>query len=97
MLDLQRRIHTSIILITHDLGVVAEVCDYVHVMYAGKVVESAPVFELFENPLHPYTEGLLRSIPSIESGREGEKLHTIEGSVPSLLHLSPGLFLRSPV
>ncbi len=90
MLDLQRRIHTSIILITHDLGVVAEVCDYVHVMYAGKVVESAPVFELFENPLHPYTEGLLRSIPSIESRGKGQKLHTIEGSVPSLLHLPRG-------
>ncbi len=90
MLDLMRRIHTSIILITHDLGVVAEVCDYVNVMYAGKVVESAPVFELFENPLHPYTEGLLRSIPSIENGGERCKLHTIEGSVPSLLHLPRG-------
>ena len=90
MLDLMHRIHTSIILITHDLGVVAEVCDYVNVMYAGKVVESAPVFELFENPLHPYTEGLLRSIPSIEKGGERRKLHTIEGSVPSLLHLPRG-------
>ena len=90
MLDLMHRIHTSIILITHDLGVVAEVCDYVNVMYAGKVVESARVFELFENPLHPYTEGLLRSIPSIAEGGERRKLHTIEGSVPSLLHLPRG-------
>jgi peptide/nickel transport system ATP-binding protein/oligopeptide transport system ATP-binding protein len=90
MLDLLHRIHTSIILITHDLGVVAEVCDYVNVMYAGKVVESARVFELFENPMHPYTQGLLRSIPSIENGKERQKLYTIEGSVPSMLHLPRG-------
>lgn len=79
---------TSIILITHNMGVVAEVCDYVYVMYAGKVMEQAETFELFGNTLHPYTQGLLRSIPRLDS-RE-ERLYTIEGVVPNLLHLPQG-------
>ena len=79
---------TSIILITHNMGVVAEVCDYVYVMYAGKVMEQAEVFDLFGNTSHPYTQGLLKSIPKLDS-RE-ERLYTIEGVVPNLLHLPAG-------
>lgn len=79
---------TSIILITHNMGVVAEVCDYVYVMYAGKVMEQAEVFDLFANTKHPYTQGLLKSIPRLDS-RE-ERLYTIEGVVPNLLHLPAG-------
>lgn len=79
---------TSIILITHNMGVVAEVCDYVYVMYAGKVMEQAETFELFDHTAHPYTQGLLKSIPKLDS-RE-ERLYTIEGVVPNLLHLPKG-------
>lgn len=76
---------TSIMLITHDLGVVAQVADNVNVMYAGKVVETAPVEELFSNPKHPYTVGLMNSMPSL--AEEGKRLNTIEGSVPNPLYL----------
>lgn len=79
---------TSIILITHNMGVVAEVCDYVYVMYAGKVMEQAETFELFANTQHPYTQGLLKSIPRLDSNEE--RLYTIEGVVPNLLHLPQG-------
>ncbi len=79
---------TSIILITHNMGVVAELCDYVYVMYAGKVMEQAETFELFENTQHPYTRGLLKSIPKLD--RKEERLYTIEGVVPNLLHLPKG-------
>jgi oligopeptide/dipeptide ABC transporter ATP-binding protein len=76
------------ILITHDLGVVAETCDFVAVMYGGKIVESAPVRELFANPRHPYTQGLLRSIPRL--GKHTKRLSTIPGMVPSLGQFPPG-------
>ena len=79
---------TSIILITHNMGVVAEICDYVYVMYAGKVMEQAETFELFENTEHPYTQGLLKSIPRLDE--KAERLYTIEGVVPNLLHLPKG-------
>lgn len=79
---------TSIILITHNMGVVAEVCDYVYVMYAGKVMEQAETFELFGNTKHPYTQGLLRSIPKLDSNEK--RLYTIEGVVPNLLRLPAG-------
>lgn len=79
---------TSILLITHNMGVVAEVCDYVYVMYAGKVKEQSEIFELFRNTLHPYTTGLLRSIPQIEDKKE--RLYNIKGMVPSLLSLPEG-------
>ena len=79
---------TSIILITHNMGVVAEVCDYVYVMYAGKVMEQAETFALFEHPSHPYTQGLLKSIPKLDE--KAERLYTIEGVVPNLLHLPKG-------
>jgi oligopeptide/dipeptide ABC transporter ATP-binding protein len=81
----------SILLITHALGVVAEIADRVIVMYAGKIVEEAPVLEIFEDPRHPYTVGLLESIPKIETGGEKrDRLKTIEGSVPDLSKLPPG-------
>jgi peptide/nickel transport system ATP-binding protein len=79
--DLQKRLGMAILIITHDLGVIAEVADEVVVMYAGKIVESAPVEALFADPQHPYTIGLLGSIPRIEVDRE--RLSTIEGTVPS--------------
>ncbi|EOU1743931.1 ABC transporter ATP-binding protein [Clostridium perfringens] len=81
MRDIKEKLNTSILLITHDLGVVAEMADYVVVMYAGKVIEEAPVLELFKNPLHPYTQGLLKSKPSV-NGNE-TRLYSIPGQVPN--------------
>ena len=83
--DLQTETGAGIILITHDLGVVAEVADRVAVMYAGQIIEIADVNELFTNPKHPYTRSLFNSIPQMNS--EGEKLNVIEGIVPSLVKL----------
>ena len=92
ILDLLRSINekmgTSIILITHDLGVVASMVDTVAVMYCGHIVEKADVQTIFRSPLHPYTVGLLRSIP--RSGEEREELATIEGTVPSIYHMPEG-------
>ncbi len=88
MRDLRKTTGTSIIFITHDLGVVAEMCDRVVVMYAGQIVEEADVFELFKNPLHPYTKGLLGSTPVL--GRVRERLEVIPGTVPNLLNPPPG-------
>lgn len=85
MLDIQKEMHAGIILITHDLGVVAQMADRVAVMYAGEIVELANVHELFKNPLHPYTRSLLNSIPQKDS--ENEDLHVIQGMVPSLVNL----------
>ena len=85
---LREDIDSAIVLITHDLGVVAETCDRVIVMYAGRVVESSPIKELFRSPLHPYTEGLLDSIPAISARRE--RLRAIEGVVPSPFESLPG-------
>jgi len=82
MQNLQQEMGASIILITHDLGVVAEMADRVAVMYGGQIVETAPVEEIFDNPKHPYTRSLLNSIPGIES--ENDRLQTIQGMVPSL-------------
>ena len=83
--SLQDEIQSGIILITHDLGVVAEVADRVAVMYAGQVIEEAPVIELFKNPKHPYTRSLLNSIPQTHS--EDEKLEVIKGMVPPITKL----------
>ena len=92
ILDLMRELKAqsgaAIILITHDLGVVAEVCDEVAVMYAGEIVERASVDELFANPQHPYTVGLLGSIPRL--GRQTSHLATIEGMVPNMADPPPG-------
>jgi oligopeptide/dipeptide ABC transporter ATP-binding protein len=85
---LQRETGTAIILITHDLGVVAEVADEVVVMYAGRVVERAPVQRLFDSPQHPYTVGLLGSIPRLDADQT--RLASIEGQVPSPLRRPPG-------
>jgi peptide/nickel transport system ATP-binding protein len=85
--DLQRRLGTALILITHDLGVVAEVADRVIVMYAGRKVEEASVYELFDNPIHPYTKGLMGAIPR---GRAAERLTDIPGTVPPMWDLPKG-------
>ncbi|MEZ0274493.1 MAG: ABC transporter ATP-binding protein [Roseimicrobium sp.] len=87
--DLQKDMGMSVMLITHDLGVIAEVCDEVVVMYAGRVVERAEVRELFANPRHAYTRGLLSSIPRLDSAPKS-RLATIRGSVPSIENLRPG-------
>ena len=88
MKKLCREQGTSIILITHNMGVVAEICDYVYVMYAGMVMVQAETFELFEHTEHPYTAGLLKSIPRLDE--KVDRLYTIEGVVPNLLHLPAG-------
>lgn len=83
MRNLKEKLNTSIMLITHDLGVIAEMADYVVVMYAGKVAEEAPVRELFADPMHPYTKGLLKSKPSLSEEGEGKQLYSIPGQVPN--------------
>ena len=88
MRDLRREMGTSVILITHDLGVVAELAERVAVMYAGEIVEQTDVNTLFDQPLHPYTQGLIGSIPIL--GEIKEKLDVIPGSVPNLINLPPG-------
>lgn len=87
--DLQKEHHMAVILITHDLGVIAEMADEVVVMYAGQVVEQAPVSELFARPTHPYTHALLSSIPRLDRPPK-ERLPTIEGIVPALNELPEG-------
>ncbi len=88
MRELRDKHGTSILMITHNMGVVAEVCDYVYVMYAGKVMEQGETFELFRNTSHPYTSGLLRSIPQMDEKKE--RLYSIRGMVPNLLELPKG-------
>jgi oligopeptide/dipeptide ABC transporter ATP-binding protein len=85
MRELQRETGTAIVLITHDLGVVAEMCDRVAVMYAGEIVEETDVQSLFDDPRHPYTQGLIGSVPKL--GEEREELAVIPGSVPNLIDL----------
>lgn len=98
ILDLMRKLQkdfgAAMILITHDLGVVAEMCNDVVVMYAGKVIEYGTVEDIFYRPQHPYTRGLLDSIPHFESGQHLERLKTIPGLVPSLLSLPQGCRFR---
>lgn len=90
--ELQKTRKLAVLLITHDLGVVAEVADRVCVMYTGKIVEESPVNELFETPKHPYTQGLLRSVPKMRAVGETKniRLQTIEGTVPSPTNLPKG-------
>ena len=88
MKELRDETGMSVLIITHNMGVVAEICDYVYVMYAGRIMEQAETFELFDHTMHPYTKGLLDSIPRI--GQNAERLHTIPGVVPNLLHLPQG-------
>ena len=86
--DLKKELNTSVLLITHDMGVVAEMCDNVAVMYAGHIVEYSDVNTIFNSPAHPYTQGLSKSIPRLDT--DVERLDTIQGSVPDLLSLTPG-------
>jgi oligopeptide/dipeptide ABC transporter ATP-binding protein len=88
MRDLRNKVGASVVLITHDLGVVAEMAERVAVMYAGRIVEQAYVKPLFANPLHPYTQGLMGSIPVL--GKIKERLEVIPGTVPNLVDLPPG-------
>ena len=88
MKTLRDTVDTSIILISHNLGVVAEICDYVYVMYAGRIVEQADTFTLFDDPRHPYTKGLMGAVRSLEN--KNAVLETIPGTVPNLLNLPEG-------
>jgi len=88
MINLREEFNAAIMLITHNMGVVAELADRVAVMYAGQVVEYADVYSIFDTPQHPYTQGLLASIPILGSNKD--KLDHIPGSVPNLIDLPPG-------
>lgn len=88
MRDLRNQLGTSVILITHDLGLIAEMADRIAVMYAGQIIEEAKVKTLFQRPLHPYTQGLIASVPIL--GQVKEQLTVIPGSVPNLIELPPG-------
>jgi len=89
MRDLQQRLNSAIILITHDLGVVADVCERVLVMYAGNIVEYGTVDQIFNSPKHPYTWGLLDSLPRLDE-KQRKRLVPIEGQPPNLLRLPTG-------
>jgi oligopeptide/dipeptide ABC transporter ATP-binding protein len=89
MMELKNLTNASMIIITHDMGVVAETCDRVAVMYAGDIVEESDVFSLFDKPMHPYTIGLLEAIPKLHEEIDQE-LTTITGTVPSLINIGPG-------
>jgi len=91
--DLQQRLGMAIIVITHDLGVVAEITDHIAVMYAGRIVERAPTEAIFESPQHPYTWGLLKSIPRLDTPRD-EELVPIAGRPPSLIQRPSGCFFH---
>lgn len=86
--DLRKSLKTSLLLITHDLGIIAEMCDFVYVMYAGKIVEESDVFSIFQQPMHPYTDALLKSVLSIDEFKKD--LISIGGAVPDLLRLPSG-------
>ncbi|WP_327264282.1 ABC transporter ATP-binding protein [Streptomyces sp. NBC_01232] len=86
--ELQRELNMGLILITHDLGVVADVADKIAVMYAGRIVEAAPVHEIYKAPAHPYTRGLLDSIPRLD--QKGQELYAIKGLPPNLVAIPPG-------
>lgn len=88
MKEMSRKFHTAVILITHDMGVVAETADNVAVMYAGQIVENAPADDLFNGPLHPYTQALLLSIPSVDESKDS--LYYISGTVPDAAHFPEG-------
>ncbi len=84
--EVQQQCHASVVLITHDLGVVAETCDYVVVMYAGKIVEKGTVYEIFDNPLHPYTKGIQKAKPTFDTGVDAD-LYSIPGVVPNPINI----------
>ena len=91
--DLKDKINASIMLITHDLGVVASMCDYVVVMYAGRVIEKGTVHEIFKEPKHPYTIGLIKSLPSLNTGTE--KLYSIPGNVPNPINMPNHCYFKN--
>ncbi|MCQ3823000.1 ABC transporter ATP-binding protein, partial [Streptococcus agalactiae] len=93
--DIQKELGLAVIFITHDLGLVARIADRVAVMYAGEIVETAPALQLFENPQHPYTRGLLASIPIPGRTKPGEALGSIPGLVPSLVGEQQGCAFRN--
>ena len=86
--DVQQQTNVAIIFITHDFGIVAKMCHRVGVMYAGKIVETAPTREIFKAPRHPYTIALINSVPRLD--RKDDRLYSIEGQPPSLMDLPPG-------
>jgi peptide/nickel transport system ATP-binding protein/oligopeptide transport system ATP-binding protein len=90
MNDLKEETGTSIILVTHDLGIVAQVCQDVAVMYTGHIVEYAPVGDIFSNALHPYTKGLMRSVPTVRVRSRMETLYAIPGTVPTFKDMPKG-------
>ena len=92
--DLKDRIDGSIMLITHDLGIIAEMADYVVVMYAGRVIEQGTVSEIFHNPMHPYTIGLQKSKPTMRSGNESDTLFNIPGNVPNPVNMPNHCFFK---
>ena len=86
--DLRKKLNLSVILISHDLSIIAELCDKVAIMYAGKIVEIGTVYQIFKNPMHPYTRGLIQSFPNIRAPKSEFK--SIPGAPPNLLHPPPG-------
>src|SRR5262249_19639346 len=99
LVDLQRRFDMAILFVSHDLGVVAQTCRRVYVMYAGRIVEKAAVAELFAAPRHPYTVRLLSSLPSLDARVAVERLRAIPGAPPDLAAVPPGcrFMLRCPI
>lgn len=93
MKDMRDKLGTAILLITHDLGVIAEMCDRVAIMYAGHMVEEGDVFSIFEKPLHPYTKGIISCIPNVD--KPVDKLKAIDGTVPSLVEPLPGCLFEA--
>jgi peptide/nickel transport system ATP-binding protein len=91
--DIKQKINGSIMLITHDLGVIAEMADYVVVMYAGRIVEKGTVYEIFDNPKHPYTVGLMRSKPSVN--KRVERLYSIPGQVPNPINMPNHCYFKN--
>lgn len=92
--ELQARLQMSLLLITHDMGIIAETVDRVFVMYSGRIVETASTKDIFADPLHPYTNGLLGAIPPLEKQPQGSRLKTIQGIVPDLVTLPSGCVFR---
>lgn len=93
--NLKERYKLALLLITHDLGIVAEIADRVAVMYAGKIVEEAESIELYQNPLHPYTQGLLKSVPRLDKSKDkSQKLDAIEGVVPDPYNMPKGCYFQ---
>ena len=91
--DLKDKVNASIMLITHDLGVVASMCDYVVVMYAGRVIEQGTVQEIFKAPKHPYTIGLIKSLPIMNT--ESDKLYSIPGNVPNPINMPKHCYFKN--